>query len=79
MQSAPGWFMSAAIPSYEGTQQQSDTPLPTVAARAARQAIAAGRPMTITVAQTLARWTLIATIMVGLAALFQTLIAHTLH
>ena len=68
--------MSAAIRPYEN---QSDTPLPTVAARAARQAIAAHRPATITAAQTLARWALTATIMFGLAALFQLLIGQTLH
>jgi hypothetical protein len=71
--------MSAAIRSYEGTQQQSDTPLPTVAARAARQAIEAARPATLSVAHAAARLALTVTIMVGLASLFTALIAQSLH
>lgn len=68
--------MSAHPSSYP---QQSDTPLPTVAARVARQAIAAHRPWAITAAQTLARWAITATIMIGLAALFRALIGQSLH
>lgn len=71
--------MSGWNPSYEGSQQR-DTPLPTVAARAARQAIAAARPSSFTVVwQTAARAALTATIMAGLAALFTALIAQSLH
>ena len=71
--------MSAAIRSYEGTQQQSDTPLPTVAARAARQAIHAAGPATMTVAHVAARLALTVTIMLGLAGAFTALIAQSLH
>lgn len=70
--------MSSAIRSYDGTQAR-DTPLPTVAARAVREAIHAARPATITFAQTLARLALTGTIMVGLASLFAALISQTLH
>jgi hypothetical protein len=67
--------MATAIPSY----QQSDTPLPTVAARAARNAIAAGRPQAITFAQSLARWGLNATLVIAIAALFRALTALSPH
>jgi hypothetical protein len=73
--------MSAAIRSYDGTQQQqqSETPLPTVAARAAREAIHAAGPATVSIAHMLARLALTGTIMVGLASLFAALVASTLH
>jgi hypothetical protein len=72
--------MSSAIRSYQqGTQQQSDTPLPRVAARAAREAIHAATPATLSIARTLARVALSGAIMVALAGLFAALIAQTLH
>lgn len=82
--------MSAGNPSYEGAQQ-SDTPLPTVAARAARRALAgaaaARRRGTaahdpaapFTLAQTLARLGLTAVIMAGLMAVFAALALPVLH
>lgn len=71
--------MSGWNPSYEGSQQ-SDTPLPTVAARAARQAIAAAKPSSFTaVWQSAARAALTATIMAALAGLFTALIGQSLH
>jgi hypothetical protein len=82
--------MSAGNPSYEGTQQ-SDTPLPAVAARAARRALAgaaaarrrsaaAQAPATsLTLAQSLARLGLTAAIMAGLMAVFAALVLPALH
>lgn len=71
--------MSGWNPSYEGSHQ-SDTPLPTAAARAARKAIAAARPSSLTaVWQGAARVALTATIMVALAGLFTVLIGQSLH
>lgn len=70
--------MSAGNPLYEGVQQ-SDTPLPTVAARAARKAFAAARPTTFSVAQTAARFAVTATIVASLTGLFTALIASTIH
>lgn len=60
-------------------QEQSDTPLPQVAARAARQVIAAARPHTLTIAQMAARLLLTGAIMTALASLFAALIGHSLH
>jgi hypothetical protein len=71
--------MSGVIGSYEGAQEQSDTPLPTVAARAARHAIAAAGPATLSIAQSAARLALTVTIMLGRASLFTALIAQSLH
>lgn len=59
--------------------EQSDTPLPQVAARAARQAFAAARPHTFTVVQTAARLLLTGAIITGLSSLFAVLIANSLH
>lgn len=59
--------------------EPSDTPLPQVAARAARQALAAARPHTFTIAQTAARIVLTGVIMTTLASLFAFLIASSLH
>lgn len=70
--------MSAGNPSYEGTQQ-SDTPLPTVAVRAARKAFAAARPTSVSLAQTAARFAFIATIVASMTGLFTALIAITIH
>jgi hypothetical protein len=65
--------------SVANTYPQSDTPLPQVAARAARQALAAARPHTLTIAQTLAKVALTAAILTGLSGAFAILIAHTFH
>ena len=61
------------------TYPSSETPLPQVAARAARQAFAAARPRTVIVAQTALRLLLTAAIVTGFAGLFAALIGHTLH
>lgn len=71
--------MSLATRPYQATHEQSDTPLPTVAARAAREAIHAARPATLSIARTLARAALSGTIMLALAGLFAALIAETLN
>jgi hypothetical protein len=65
------------IGTYDG--QQSDTPLPTVAARAARQAIEAARPGTLTVAQALGRLALTGTIMAVLMAAFMAIVFPALQ
>jgi len=86
--------MSAGNPSYEGSQQ-SDTPLPAVAARAARRAIAgaaaaaarsraanaaaAQQNVTFTFAQSLARLGLTAAIMAGLTAVFAAFVLPVLQ
>jgi hypothetical protein len=64
-------------PTYQG--QQSATPLPRVAARAALQRFAAARPRVLTVAQAAGRLVLTGAIVTGLASLFAALIASSLH
>jgi hypothetical protein len=61
------------------THGQRKTPLPHVAARAARQARVAARPHTLPIAQAAARILLTAAIMTGFAGLFAILIAQSLH
>jgi hypothetical protein len=61
------------------THGQRKTPLPHVAAHAARQALAAARPHTVPIAQAAARILLTAAIMTGLARLFALLIAQSLR
>lgn len=65
--------------SVANTYSSSDTPLPQVATRAARRALAAARPHTLTVAQGALRLMMTAAIVTGFAGLFAALIGQTLH
>ncbi|MDB4945073.1 MAG: hypothetical protein JWP97_4607 [Labilithrix sp.] len=81
-------FMAVA-----NTYTQSDTPLPQVAARAAREAIAAAGPRlrtitrgtaraqahALTAAQVAARWTLTIAVMASMSAGFAALVGASFH